>query len=378
MNSSRSLLSHLENAWPIAQWQNDSIVIAVSGGADSTALLDAIAQLRSGVSATTDTSNCQPLTIVAHYNHQLRGDDSNADETFVRTIASNRNLPVCIGRADESRDSFGPTDMLLPTWGHQAPRIDRRTSEPASRSSSSPSPTNEAALRRSRYAFLKSVAHEFNAAWIVTAHHANDTIETFLHNLLRGSGPRGLRGIPLVRRLDERTTLVRPFRNATRAIIDAYISQRGLAFRTDHTNAESTYTRNRIRNQLLPMLREFANSDHIDQRILDAISLIDEQHRVVEQLAAQWLESSKVIHNDRGFQLPKSVFENTEWVVCQQALTVLWHRNNWPLREMNIRHWKNLQKLIERGTRTTHPQRLQLPGHIQVTMRRNNLAFHRG
>lgn len=377
MNPSRSLLSHLESAWPIAQWHNDTIVVAVSGGADSTALLDAIAQLRPVLNAPSDYSHGQPYTIVAHYNHQLRGDDSNADESFVRTLASLRNLPVCIGRADESRCSFGPRDMLLPTWGHHDPRINANAEDSASGSITGTSANNEATLRRSRYAFLKSVAHEYKASWIVTAHHANDTIETFLHNLLRGSGPRGLRGIPLVRKLDEHTTLVRPLRNATRAVIDDYIAQRELKHRTDHTNAESTYTRNRIRNQLLPALREFANSDSVDQRILDAISLIDEQHRVVERLAAQWLDSSNVVHNTHGFQLSKTVFENTEWVVCQQALTELWHRNDWPLREMNIRHWKNLRDLIERGRTTTHPLRLQLPGHIQVTLRKNNLAFQR-
>jgi len=199
---------------------DECVLIAISGGADSVALAlmlhDLVADGR------------RSLTLhLAHMNHGLRGDDSDGDEAFCRALAERLALPISVGRA------------VATTGG-----------------------SIEAAARHIRYEFLTRTALQVGATAVATAHHADDQAETVLMRILRGAAVTGLAAIPPVRPLAASVRLVRPLLDVRKADILAFLAERNQPFRTDHSNADTSLTRNRVRHTLIPALqhhfREFA------------------------------------------------------------------------------------------------------------------------
>ena len=328
------------DAWPIAHWQESTIVIAASGGADSTALLEALIRLRPDPAR----------TIVAHYNHAMRGAESDADQAFVESHAARHGAQCIVTRATQ-------VEIANPS---------------------------ENQLRKLRHQFLKEVAIRHNARWIAMAHQADDQVETFLHHLLRGSGPSGLSGIQTFRRLGSTLDIVRPMLRIYRSEILGFLAERNQSFRVDLSNDSLDYTRNRIRNELLPQLRTFANSELLDNRLLQARELIAEEHAVFRELADRWLakvgyasEEAAATCQSNHFSVPIPMCRNEPWPIIREAIVMIWHRMNWPLRELNHKHWRKLQKLIEIASQTTHPKRLELPGTIVATCRKGTLRIER-
>jgi len=332
-------------AWPIEHWRESIVVIAASGGADSTALVEALLQIRPDPAR----------TILAHYNHAMRGAESDADQFFVESIANGLGVKCITARATQ-----------------------HETSKPS-----------ESSLRKLRHQFLKEVASNHNARWIAMGHQADDQVETFLHHLLRGSGPSGLSGIQTFRSIDALIDIARPLLNVHRSEILDYLRGRNRNYRVDSSNATPDYTRNRIRNELLPSLRSFAKSESLDVRLLQARELIAEEHTAFVELADRWLakigyasedfsETSEEAENrHKQFSVPIPMCRNEPWPIIREALVMIWHRMDWPLREMNHKHWRKLQKLIELASQTTHPKRLELPGRILATCRKGVMHVER-
>ena len=191
----------------------DTLIIGLSGGADSTALLDLLATLPEF-----------PVHLVAaHLNHCLRGVDSDADEQFCRELAARYDIPFESRRVDvkavAAKDSLNLED----------------------------------AGRRARIVFFDDLAVRWQAAAVVLAHHADDQAETVLMRLLRGSGMTGLAGIPW----SNGRGYVRPLLEITRIEIEAYLAERHLNWREDTSNRDITFLRNRIRHELLPLLERY-------------------------------------------------------------------------------------------------------------------------
>jgi tRNA(Ile)-lysidine synthase len=193
----------------------ERVGVAVSGGPDSVLLLEFIERLAREMGF---------LLAVVHFNHHLRGPESDADEEFVSKLARDRGLKLLRGGADVA----------------QVAREKRRNLE--------------ATARDLRYQFFFSLVNQGRLTKVVTAHSANDQAETVLLRLLRGTGTRGLGGIYPV--LEGK--VVRPFLSLTRAAIEEDLKKRNLEFRIDPTNLDPKLRRNKIRLQLLPLLqREF-------------------------------------------------------------------------------------------------------------------------
>lgn len=208
----------------------DRLVLAVSGGADSTALLDGILRLRERQSAPRDG------IIVAHLNHLLRGPDSDADEAFVIALAKSHGLSIVT-------DRMAVAEETARTGGNL-----------------------EATARHLRYAFLQKVALDRNASFVLTGHTRDDQVETLLMRMVRGTGPEGLRGVHALRALGESTTLARPLLEVSRREVLAHCEHYHLDYRDDASNFSPDFTRNRIRHELVPLLRSL--SPRADEALL--------------------------------------------------------------------------------------------------------------
>ena len=196
----------------------DRVAVAVSGGADSVALLRVLLELREELGI---------ILVVAHFNHQLRGEDSDADERFVGELAGHLDLPFFVGRADV-RERAAVHKLSL-----------------------------EHAARDLRYGWLAGLAQSEKLGAIATAHTADDQAETVLMKFLRGAGTRGLASIHPVLVMDG-FVIIRPLLATTRADVERYLAELQQVWRDDHTNLDMQYRRNRIRHELLPLLeREY-------------------------------------------------------------------------------------------------------------------------
>jgi len=297
-------------------------VLAVSGGPDSLALAAAFAEL-------SGDADFPPLHL-AHFNHKLRGADSDADEQFVRSFAAER-------------------------------RIEFRSSHRDIAALARESKTNlEEMARTARYRWLAEVAREVGARWIATGHTADDQAETILHNVLRGSGIRGLGGMPEARELEPGILLVRPLLNVRRSEIVAFLAERKLVARHDVTNEDTQRTRSRLRHETLPAL-----SRDFNPALVDVLARIGEQCREVQSLldllASDLLNRAELPAAGDLKILHAKTIADANPVVAAEAFRALWRREFWPMGEMNYEDWRSL---IDLSHQTSGAR--DLPGPVRV------------
>ncbi len=203
------------------------VLCAVSGGADSICLLHALYHLREQI----------PFTLsAAHFDHQLRGEESRRDVRFVEQFVS-----LCCGPQRMADGSLLPPVQLYLGQGDVAAQAKLQGMG------------LEETAREMRYSFLRTAAQQAGADRIATAHTANDNAETILFHLARGSGLRGLGGIA-----PQRDDLIRPLLTTTRQEVEDYLFHYALPHMEDSSNQDDSYTRNRIRHQVIPVLEDIS------------------------------------------------------------------------------------------------------------------------
>jgi tRNA(Ile)-lysidine synthase len=221
------------------------VLLAVSGGIDSMVMLHLFSEI----------ADRRSLKLaVVHVNHQLRGTESDGDEAFVRGISESLKVRFFCRRVD--------------TLGHM---VRTRLSK-------------QEAARNLRYEFFEEVRQQLNADCVTTAHHADDNAETVLMNALRGSGIRGLSGIPERR---EPGHIVRPLLFARRTEIERYANGRSIEFRNDSSNASSAYKRNYLRHAVIPELEKAGEPD-----VVDSINKLSSLMRKLDRLMSQQVLAS--------------------------------------------------------------------------------------
>ncbi len=315
-------------------------IVAVSGGADSVALLRAL-------------HACGGPLFVAHVNHRLRGADSDADEAFVRDLCAALGVAYRVTAVDVAALAAG--DNL------------------------------ESTARRVRYAFFAEVAAETGAAWIATAHTADDQAETVLHRMIRGTGLQGLRGIASWRTggvsppSSERTysdnttsplssgkpspdsapsylpssdevsgtlggltpparrAIVRPLLAVTRADVLAHLAELNQPHREDASNADTRFTRNRIRHELVPLLKTF-NPDVVSA-LAHLAEHAAEAHEVITAAAAELLSKAARPRAGATIVLDSGTLAAAPRAVLRSALRELWDREGWPVANMTFDSW---------------------------------------
>ena len=231
-----------------------TVLCAVSGGADSVAMLHVLYRLRDKMDFT---------LAAAHYNHNLRGAESDRDQRFVEQF-----VRLCCGKHRRSDGMILPAVPLYTGSGDVAGQARLRGAG------------IEETARDMRYAFLRRAAREAGADLIATAHTASDNVETILFHLARGSGLRGLGGI-----LPKREGIIRPLLTATRQEVEAYLFRLSLPHMEDSSNQNDDYARNRIRHQILPVLEEI--SPGFPARMADTAALLRADEACLTGLARE-------------------------------------------------------------------------------------------
>jgi tRNA(Ile)-lysidine synthase len=301
-------------------------LLAVSGGADSMALLQACARLH--------TDGWLGEIVVAHLNHGLRGDAGRADRKFVESQAAVRDL-VCVTESIKAHQLENDTGGSL-----------------------------ESAARGARYEFLTRVAEQQQCRFVVTAHHRSDQAETVLHNIMRGTGVRGLSGMPATRKLSDQVTCIRPMLRIKKPAIDEFVAEQGIAFRSDATNADPRFLRNRIRQQLLPMLLSDYNrnaTDHLTELAENAGDIL----ACVDALASEILTQAVLESDTNIIRLDRRALCDAPEPLLRHAMTLLWSRQEWPRQKMSAEHWRRLADMI----RSNESASASLPGRIQVSVK---------
>lgn len=313
------------------------VLVAVSGGADSVALLHTLADLARAPRRGYHLH-------VAHLDHALR-DNSAGDAAFVAELAGQMGLPVSVERIDV---------------GQRA----RETGE-----------SIELAARQARYLFLQAVARTEHCPTIATAHQGDDNVETVLHRILRGTGLEGLRGIRPKRKLTSSGLwLVRPMLGVTGEQARQYLTGRGLPWREDSTNIDVSMTRNRIRHNLLPLLREQYNPK-VDQAIGRLALTAEWAGQWMDELAEEHLAPLVIDQSDRHVSLSVAGLRRKGRLIASQVVRAALDRLGAPMRAIGLDHIHRVLVLAE----SDGPNRqLLLPDDVHVRREYDKLVLELG
>ena len=232
---------------------DDNILVAVSGGCDSVVLLDLLYKSEFKIS-------------VAHCNFKLRGVESDEDEKFVASLAKGYGVPY-FAKSFDTKKYASENGLSV-----------------------------QEAARDLRYQWFEKLSDEHSLDKVAIAHHLDDQAETFFINLSRGSGLKGLKGMPI-----KRGKIIRPLLFARREEVEAYADSNSLEYRTDSSNASVKYLRNKIRHELMPVLKKLKPG--FQEQLEKSLQFLAEDNEVFQQMIDD--KKKKIIH-------PES---NYEWII---------------------------------------------------------------
>ena len=257
--------------------QNDRIVCAVSGGPDSICMLDILRKIK-------DEKQINFDIIVCHINHMIRGE-ATADEQYVENYCKKHQIPFFVKRVDVKKIA----------------EANKQGTEEAG--------------RKVRYDFFEEIFQKENATKIAIAHNKNDKIETIIMNVFRGSGISGLRGIEPIR--DNR--FIRPLIETERTDIEKYCEENGLNPRIDKTNFINDVTRNKIRNIVIPYIKDEFNSNFINT--LDRLSnVITEEDEYMKKKTVEIYNKIKIKEQEEFIVLNLKEFNTQEEVIRKRLI----------------------------------------------------------
>jgi tRNA(Ile)-lysidine synthase len=297
------------------------LAVAVSGGPDSVALLDALYRL---------AAEEKLSLVVAHFEHGLRGPEGEADAEYVRSLAEAYGLEFVLGRGDAAK---------------AAERLGRGI---------------EAGARMLRHRFLQEAAREQGCQHVALGHTASDRVETVLMNLLRGTGLWGLRGMPA-----RRGIFVRPLINVWRSDTESYCRAAGLTWRVDRTNLEAKASlRNKIRHHLIPLL-ETEYRRRAAEAILRCAKAVEEELAWTEPLVEE--TADRVVEVDKGWlRVRMEEARELPWGLLVRVLRKAAVGAFGPLWDWSEAHFRSLGEAIRKG-RTSHV--VVLPAGLEARVR---------
>jgi len=281
----------------------DKVVIAASGGVDSTALLHVLNSLK---------ATLKIKLFAAHLNHKLRGRDAELDAGFVKETCKKLRIPVFIEEFDVQ--AFAEQNRL----------------------------GLEDAARRVRYEYFERIAARMSANKIALAHNADDNIETFLMRLIRGSGLKGLESIPALR-----GRIIRPFIEVSRKEIEAYLRSINVRPRIDRTNFETRFMRNRVRRNLLPVLESY--NKKIREVILRTISAVAADHDFIRKQAGESLMKAMISRKKNEVAIDMEGLSRLEPAIKAEALRLAIGSVKKDLVDISFVHIEDILGIMDKG-----------------------------
>lgn len=328
----KELEQKVDLAFRCADWTPFKTLVAVSGGPDSVAVLRALLANAESVSTAAKKS-----LIIAHVNHGIRGPESDRDAQFVANLAAELNLSF-IERSPETNQTSGQS---------------------------------EEDLRNFRYERLQAMANQCGARYLVMGHNLDDQVETILFRFLRGTGIGGLAGIPSKRLASDALTIVRPLLSVSRFEITQYLNEIGQKTQEDKSNLDSNYTRNFLRNELIPVLK-----DRFGASVTESITRLGNQAREMDGFL---IENSQqldiIIEQDSSNQIVIQCesLKNESDLLIRTWLRELWIRKKWPRQAMSSSWWSKISLALS----TPHDQVLNLPCMIRFEKTGSKATFTR-
>lgn len=305
----------------------DTVVAGVSGGADSVCLLSLLDELKEEMGL---------KLYVIHVHHGIRGEEADRDAAFVRELAGKKDLPFCLVKKD------------VPAMAKELGM------------------TEEEAGRRLRYEAMEEYAEKVGADKIALAHHRDDQAETVLFHLFRGSGPRGLRGMPV-----KRGPFIRPLLFASRQEIEEYLAEKKLPYCEDSTNSSLKYSRNILRRQILPLVTETINA----QAPAHIAAMAERQEKWCLYIEKKGREAAGrlVRQEENGYSLEIDPFLQEEEVIRDEVLRQVLKRLVTGAKDIGAVHYEKIRALCtaESG------RRIELPGKTDVEKRYDRIYFYR-
>ena len=335
-------------------WMHFPMLVAVSGGPDSVALLRLLLHLRAqqptSISVPIVPNDCLvkgslininqprasiPSLSVGHVNHGLRGPEADADEAFVRDLCDQLGVACHVWNAAQQGS---------------APAQSARCSEEQ--------------LRDLRYQALLNMAHETGARYLAMGHSRDDQVETILFRIFRGTGLAGLAGIPSMRVIDDSVTLIRPVLDVSRAEILELLDSLQQTYCVDASNRNQKYARNYLRQTLIPLLKDAVGS-HVDESLLRLGNHAQEVQQFITQQAEN-LKTCLIQQTSSQLELDTDQLAAQHQLLIRQFLVGCWQEQEWPIGEMTFEHWTQLVDIVQRRTPQTV---INLPGNIRVDAR---------
>jgi tRNA(Ile)-lysidine synthase len=308
----------------------ETVVIALSGGADSVALLRTLTIIQAELDL---------CLRAAHFNHLLRGKESDEDEQFVRSLCDSLSVPLDVGRLQNSLLSEGSN--------------------------------LENQLRTHRYDFLAECALKNNAV-VATGHNLNDQAETFLLKLFRGAGVTGLSGIRIKRSHAlgaSGVKVIRPLLECSKDEILAFLKANGQDHREDKTNTSIEIDRNFIRHRLIPDIEERFNPQLI-QVLHRTAGLLEEIQKYLEVETKNWIDRN-TNRDSEDWILDASLFKKVDVALRRGIIRSLIQRLNGSLEDVNLKHVEAVLSLAEGPS----GRQVILPGDLRVIKEFEQLRF---
>lgn len=283
--------------------KKEKVVLGVSGGADSVCLFFVLLALR-------DTYELE--LHVVHVNHMIRGEEADADQSYVEKLCKENNVPFHYVKEDVKR--FAKEQHL----------------------------SEEEAGRNIRYHTFEQVRAEYNCDVIAVAHNSNDCAETMLFQLVRGSGLTGLTGIPPMR-----DRIIRPLLCVTRAEIEQFLADKGIPYQTDATNLETEYTRNKIRLHVLPYIEENINSKAISHIVKSAQMLKEVEDFIEKQTDICY--NRFVQANNEMYFFDREEFLKEDIVIQKMVVRKILRNLSGQLKDIESIHIEDICNLATKG-----------------------------
>lgn len=307
---------------------NDRVIVAVSGGPDSVALLHFLHFLQDSLNITLH---------VAHLNHMFRGEEAKAEAEFVRELAGRLGIPCTV----EERD--------VPLYAREkglSPQV---------------------AAREVRYQFFLDVLNKAGASKVALGHHADDQAESILINIFRGSGLRGLGGISPVRE----NRYIRPMLSIRRAEIEKYCKDNGLAYKIDSSNLKDYYKRNKIRNQLIPIL-EKGYAPGIVMTLVRMAEIARSEDTLLEQMAQQVFEDLLVSQGKHDLILDRNKLAIQPESLARRVVRTAFARL---IGSKNDLSYEQVEKVINQLSADGKERILELPLGVKVRIDYQHISF---